>query len=62
MTVVAPLVPPHLACVARHHASSVGSDRLLTVRINSQTRAWFSGPWRLGERAWSAGFGVRRRG
>jgi hypothetical protein len=30
----------------------------LTVRIINQTRTWFIGPWRLGERAWSAGFGV----
>jgi hypothetical protein len=37
-------------------------DPLLTVRISNPTRAWLSGPWRLGERAWSAGFGVMRRG
>src|SRR5260370_30006355 len=37
----------------------------VTVRISHQTRAWFKGPWRLGERAWSATFlvlGGSRRG
>ena len=34
---------------------------LLTVRISNQLRAWFNGPWRCGGRAWSAGFGVKRR-
>jgi hypothetical protein len=24
----------------------------VTVRISNQMRAWFNGPWRLGERAW----------
>ena len=32
----------------------------VTVRIIHQTRAWFNGPWRLGERAWSAMFCFRR--
>ena len=34
------------------------SGRILTVRINNQTRAWFKGSWRWGRRAWLAGFGV----
>ena len=34
----------------------------VTVRITCQTRTWFNSPWNWRERAWSAGFGFRRRG
>ena len=30
-----------------------GDGAGVTVRISNQMRAWFNGPWRLGERAWS---------
>src|SRR5450756_1133160 len=31
-----------------------GRTSEVTVRIIHQTRTWFNGPWRLGERVWSA--------
>ena len=43
---------------ARLLRCAFGCDLPLTVRISNSTRAWFSGPWRLGERAWSAGVWV----
>jgi hypothetical protein len=39
----------------------LAEQRTLTVRISYQTGAWFKGQRRCGSRAWSAGFGVRRR-
>ena len=36
----------------RGRRAAVG-DGTVTVRISNQMRAWFNGPWRLGERAWS---------
>jgi hypothetical protein len=32
----------------------------VTVRISHQTRAWFNGPWRLGNGPGRGGFGFKR--
>lgn len=38
------------------------TDPLLTVRISNQRRAWFEGPWRLGNGPGQRGFGFMRLG
>src|SRR5260370_41730949 len=59
----APRRPAHRFSISGTSARPNCSE--VTVRISHQTRAWFKGPWRLGERAWSATFlvlGGSRRG
>src|SRR5260370_3432291 len=57
--------PAGSCALPEYHLSISFPFLLVTVRISHQTRAWFKGPWRLGERAWSAAFlvlGGSRRG